>query len=380
MSARYLYTRPRTSSASASGEASSGSGEAFTGYENRLYCFVRPGRDASGEQRLRDTLKYYFGDDYAGLFGDRITVLEGDATDPEALSAFKAPCEGMTVINCAASVKHFARGGEIERANVDSVRNLTAWCEANGARLVHVSTGSVAGNRIGNLPPEHYRFDEHRLYAGQEIDSNQYIHSKFMAERHIYEEMLKNGLRAKVLRMGNLAPREADGGFQVNYTTNNYMNTFRAYQALGAIPYDALDATVEFSPIDVTARAVLALSETPEECLCFTPLNNHRPRLGDVVRALNETGHPIRGVEDDAFAQALAEALADEAKSEAVGSLIAYQSGDKNIREIGLESIDNSHTTRILARLGFSWPETGALYIRRFLEKLDQLRFFGGND
>ena len=354
--------------------------ELITGYESALYCFVRPGKGASGETRLRDTLKHYFGADYAGLFGKRITVLEGDATDPEALSAFRAPSEAMTVINCAASVKHFARGGEIERANVDSVRNLAAWCEAHGARLVHISTGSVAGNRIGNLPPAHYRFDEHRLYAGQEIDSNQYIHSKFMAERHIYEEMLTHGLRAKVLRMGNLAPREADGKFQVNYTTNNYMNTFRAYQALGAIPYDALDATVEFSPIDVTARAVLALSETPEACICFTPLNNHRPRLGDVVRVLNEMGYPIRGVEDEAFAQALAQALADEARSEAVGSLIAYQSGDQTIQEIGLESIDNSYTTHILARLGFSWPETGAAYIRRFLEKLDQLRFFGGNN
>ena len=237
----------------------------------------------------------------------------------------------------------------------------------------------MVGNRIGNMPPEHYRFDEHRLYAGQEIDSNQYMHSKLMAERHIYEEMLKNGLRAKVLRMGNLAPREADGEFQINYTTNNYVNTFRAYQALGAIPYDAMDATVEFSPIDETAKAVLALSETPGSCVCFIPLNNHRPRLGDVVRVLNEMGYPIRGVEDEAFAQALSEALADESKSEAVGSLIAYRSGDKNIREIGLESIDNSHITRILARLGFSWPETGELYIRRFLEKLNQLKFFGEN-
>ncbi|MBR1659776.1 MAG: SDR family oxidoreductase, partial [Oscillospiraceae bacterium] len=349
-------------------------------HAGRVFCLVRPGKGQSGEERLKAVLRAYFGEEFALLSEGRVTVIEGDATDGVTLAAFPAPSQSVTVINCAASVKHFARGGEIERVNVGSVRSLTAWCEANGARLVHIATGSVAGNRIGNLPPAHYRFDEHRLYAGQELDSNQYIHSKFMAERHIYEEMLTHGLRAKVLRMGNLAPREADGEFQVNYTTNNYMNTFRAYQALGAIPYDALDATVEFSPIDVTARAVLALSETPEECVCFLPLNNHRPRLGDVVRVLNEMGYPIRGVEDEAFTQALADALADEAKSGAVGSLIAYRSGDKNIREIGLESIDNSHTTRILARLGFFWPETGAAYIRRFLEKLDQLRFFGGND
>ena len=79
----------------------------------------------------------------------------------------------MTVINCAASVKHFAKGDEIERVNLGTVRSLTAWCEAHGARLVHISTGSVAGGRAGGLPPADYRFDEHRLFAGQEIDSNQ---------------------------------------------------------------------------------------------------------------------------------------------------------------------------------------------------------------
>ena len=348
-------------------------------HEGRLWCFVRPGKEESGEQRLRGMLKYYFGDDYASLFGKRITIIEGDATDPAALKAFRAPAEGMTAINCAASVKHFARGDEIERANVASVKNLAAWCEANGARLVHISTGSVIGSRAGGMPPERYRFDEHRLYAGQDISGNQYVHSKFMAERHIYEEMLARGLRAKVLRMGNLAPRAEDGQFQINDRTNSYMNMFRAYQTLGMVPYDALDAQVEFSPIDQTARAVLALAETPDDCVCFFPLNPHRPLMADVVRALNEAGHPIRGAESEAFEQALQAALSDEKKREAVGSLIAYDSGDGS-EELGLESCDISHTVRILARLGFAWPETGSAYIRRFIEKLDQKGYFRGND
>ena len=352
--------------------------ELIVNHTGRIYCFVRPGRGESGEQRLMKTLRGYFGDEYAGEFTSRITVLEGDATDPEALAAFKAPSPDMTVINCAAIVKHFAKGNEIDRVNVDSVRNLIAWCETNGARLVHISTGSVAGNRIGNLPPEHYRFDEHRLYAGQEIDSNQYIHSKFMAERFIYEEMHAHGLRAKVMRMGNLAPRDADGVFQANYRTNNYMNALRAYQSLGVIPFDALDAIVEFSPIDVTARAVLALATTPEKCVCFMPYNSHHPQMGDVVQVLGEMGYPICAAEDEDFIRALTEALSDETRSEALGSLIAYQNNDKNIQALGLESADNSLTTRILARLGFFWPETGSAYIRRFLEKLEQKEFFKG--
>ena len=344
-------------------------------HEGRLFCFVRPGKEESGEQRLKATLRAYFGDDCAPLFGSRITVIEGDATDPDALRGFQAPSENMTAINCAASVKHFAKGNEIERANVDSVRNLAAWCERSGARLVHISTCSVAGNRENDFPPESYRFDEHRLYAGQEIDSNQYVRSKFMAERHIYEEILERGLRAKVLRVANLAPRAEDGAFQINFRTNNFMNSIRAYQTLGMIQYDALIMPTEFSPIDWVAKSVLALACTPDECVCFMLMNPHRPLMGDIIRELNAIGYPTRGAEDEEVAQALRGALSDEKTSEAVGCLIAYNSNG-NIKQIGLEGFDNTYTMGMLERLGVSWPETGSKYIRRFLENLARKGFF----
>ena len=45
-----------------------------------------------------------------------------------------------------------------------------------------------------------------------------------MAERVIYEEIIKTGLNAKVLRVGTLAPRTSDGKFQINLRTNNIMH------------------------------------------------------------------------------------------------------------------------------------------------------------
>jgi thioester reductase-like protein len=146
--------------------------ELIVHHDNRVFCFIRPGKGKSGEARLKETLRAYFGEEYAELFGSRITVIEGDAADGTALGAFTAPSRDMTVINCAASVKHFARGNEIERANVDSVRNLTHWCEENHARLVHISTGSVAGTRENGMPPLSFRFDEHSLYAGQKREND----------------------------------------------------------------------------------------------------------------------------------------------------------------------------------------------------------------
>ena len=220
-----------------------------------------------------------------------------------------------------------------------------------------------------------FRSTENVLYAGQELNSNQYIYSKFMAERHIYEEILERGLKATVCRVGNLAPRFEDGEFQINYATNNYMRSLNAYKTIGLISYDALNTQTEFSPIDYVARAVLALAQTPDDCVCFQPLNPHRPLMADVIRTMNDVGYAIRGGENEEVAAALNEALADEKTNDAVSSLIAYNAGD-SIQMIGLESLDNQFTNSILERLGFSWPETGSAYMRRFLERLDWKGFF----
>ena len=349
--------------------------ELLENYDGKVYCFVRPGKDQNGEERLRAMQRYYFGDENLDLYNSRIIVIEGDATDPASLEKFNAPHSGMTVVNCAASVKHFAKGNEIERVNVESVKNLTAWCLQWDARLVHISTGSIMGSRKDGMPPVSYQFSEHVLYAGQEINGNQYIHSKFMAERHIYEEMLSNGLRAKVCRVGNLAPRAVDGEFQKNYQTNSYMNSLNAFRTIGIINYDALNEETEFSPIDCVAKAVLTLAQTPDDCVCFQPLNPHRPLMGDIIRTMNEMGYAIQGGEDEEVAEALNRALADEKTNAKVGSLIAYNSSDGS-QEIGLESLDITYTSCILERLGFSWPETGSSYMRRFLEKLEEKGFF----
>lgn len=348
--------------------------EIITSIESKVFCLVRPKEGTSGEKRLKNLLEYYFGHDHAEYFASRINVIEGDATDPDSLRDF-SPDSNMTVINCAASVKHFAKGNEIERTNVDSVKNLAAWCEENNSRLVHISTGSIIGGRKNGLPPEGYRFDEHVLFAGQTVNHNQYIHSKFMAERFIYEEILTHGLSAKVFRVGDLAPRLSDGKFQVNFRTNNIMNSLRAYKILGMVSFSELANEIEFSPIDSLAKAVIALAGTPKECICFMPINPHRALMQDVFTEIRGLGYEIRTAEDDELQKALDAALSDSTKNSAVSPLVAY-SNKSGIQDLSWNDIDMSFTTQVLYRLGFSWPQTGAEYIRQFIRKLDGLSFF----
>jgi hypothetical protein len=50
---------------------------------------------------------YYFEEDYKPYMGGRVVVVRGDITDPASLREAMA-LDFQTVMNCAASVKHFA--------------------------------------------------------------------------------------------------------------------------------------------------------------------------------------------------------------------------------------------------------------------------------
>ena len=89
-----------------------------------------------------------------------------------------------TIVNCAANVKHFSSGTDIEDINLGGVVNGLKFAKMKNAKYVQVSTYSVAGESINNFPPLDVGYTEKDLFIGQGID-NQYLNSKFLAERII---------------------------------------------------------------------------------------------------------------------------------------------------------------------------------------------------
>jgi nucleoside-diphosphate-sugar epimerase len=178
---------------------------------------------------------------------------------------------------------------------------------------------------------------EQRFWLGQRVDDNQYVHSKFVAEDLVLDAIKNKGLNAKIMRVGNLSSRQADGEFQINFNTNNFIATLKAYVALGEVPFDELDTPDEFSPIDELAKAVLLLAETPRDCVVFHPYNNHTILLVDIVEALARSGLFIRGVERQSFEKRLKKAMQNPELVELLRPLMAYDSsGDVTVEDAQL--------------------------------------------
>lgn len=85
------------------------------------------------------------------------------------------------------------------------------------------ATGFVSVSDV--IPDKELHFYESDLYIGQPLD-NVYAHSKFEAERIVLEAMT-DGLKANIMRMGNLTNR-SDGVFQKNYLSNAFLKRVKA--------------------------------------------------------------------------------------------------------------------------------------------------------
>jgi len=336
--------------------------------ESKIYCLLRSKRGISAEERLRQMVFYYFENNFADEFGKRIFVIEGDVTAPIGIDAHID-----TVINCAAIVKHFAKGTEIEDVNVGGVRNCIDFCLKQNARLIQVSTYSVGGASV-NGQPAISAYTEQMLYLGQRIH-NQYVHSKIMAERHLLDAVANQGLDGKIMRVGNLSARSEDGEFQINVKTNSFMGRLKIYQMLGVLPYSAYQAPIEFSPIDETAAAICLLAQTPANCTVFHPYNSHHQMLGDILYEMKTIGKNVRLVEDADFVEELNKAKADESKQEQLSAMLAYE-GKQDSDFVQVIAPDNTFTMQVLLRLGFRWSQTSWDYIDQFLRQIDSLRFF----
>ncbi len=345
--------------------------ELLKNYNGNVYCMLRGKGDTSARERLQNMFYYYFEENILEVYGKRVHIVDGDIIRKEsfdALSEFKAD----TFINCAANVKHFSKGTDIEDVNYHGVQNILEFCKNTGIRLVHVSTMSVGGMFIGE-PGEVTHLKENQLYFGQTLNSK-YTNAKFLAEREILENASK-GMNVKIMRVGTLAPRERDGEYQINFTTNSFMGRLKSTFLIGSYPYESMDAPFELSPIDYTAKAILLLAQTPRECTVFHPYNNHSLLMNDLYLEMGMTGLNARPVENDEYEKALDEAKKDSEKAKVLSSFIAYENmgHGKKTYSVGKS---NAFTMQILYRLGFRWPVTSLDYMKRFLVALKGLDFF----
>ena len=342
--------------------------------DSTVYALVRSKGRVGPERRIDSQYVYYFGERVPRCFRDRLVFLEGDITDDLTSATHHSSLITLnslaTVINCAALVKHYVADDVMERINVGGVENLIRLCEKCGARLVHTSTYSIGGMIRGDSAAV---LDERRLFVGQNSD-NEYIRTKFLAERAVLAATAEGRIRGKIMRLGNLMGRESDGEFQMNIGANAFINSLKSYAALGAYPLEELAKPLEMSPIDRVAEAICLLATTPDDLYVFHPYNRHALDMGAVIAALNARGFVIEPVSRADFAAHVDALRNDPARAAELQGILHYAGHFLENRK--MTPVDNAWTTTVLYRLGFRWKPADDGYLANFFNMLEGLGAF----
>ena len=277
------------------------------------YCIVRGKSAEDSKKRLAELLHFYFNNKYDDC--KRIVVLCGDCSEKHCglpADAYQGLIEDVvTVINSVATVKHYGSYEFFQKTNVESVKNLIEFCNESHAKLIHISTTAVAGSDFDSEMlvadyPEDVTFTEHDLFINQPRD-NVYVRSKFEAERVVLTAM-QNGLKANIMRMGNLTNRRSDGKFQWNYESNAFLKHMKAIIDLGFIPSNLLDLKTEFTPIDEAAKAVMLITRHfSDKCNVFHIENTNQVSFDEIYHYMSMIGLNMKLVDNDTFIAALKE-------------------------------------------------------------------------
>ena len=343
----------------------------------KVYCLVRGKDDADAAARFERLLNYYFDGKYVDLIGDRIIVLCGDV-EKQNLGLKELPNVSM-VINTAASVKHYGSYKYFHDINVGGAINAMKVAKAVDARFIQVSTLSVSGNSMVDIfdairSDEYKTFSENDLYIEQQLD-NVYIRSKFEAEYAILKEML-NGLKANIIRVGNLTNRASDFKFQPNYQSNAFLSRVKAVLEMGMFPDYLLDLYAEFSPIDDTANAVIKIAQHFNDRKTVFHVNSQKVVYFDkFIEYTGKLGINLDVLTGKEFADRLSELEHDDSTRYIYEALINDMDENGNLVYDSNIHIENEHTLKYLDKIGFDWSEIGLDYLNGYFDYFRNLGY-----
>lgn len=336
--------------------------------EGKIICLVRKSRHLSAVNRLKNMLMYYFNDTFDEVFKSRITVLDADITDGGLENTLKN-IGFDTLINCAACVKHYASDDIIERINVYGVENLIKCTKEKNAKMIQISTVSVAGVHTEETYKKQLKLYENSLFVADDMN-NKYCISKYKAELKMLDA-LKDGMKGKIIRVGNLMGRYSDGEFQINFNTNAFLHALKGFATIGKCPISHSTDPMSFSPVDLTSKAVVTLAGTNDMFTVFHADNRFGFDEMQLIEACNLCGINIIPVDDKEYYDDYYRLLGDNRINKRLSGLVTNDRPDLH----AVDS-DNMFTANILYRLGFSWPFIDTPYLKRVIGSLSELGFF----
>ncbi|MBR6614206.1 MAG: amino acid adenylation domain-containing protein [Clostridia bacterium] len=364
--------------------------ELLVNTDSTIYCLIRKikNSDKTPKDRLKEKVNFFFGDKYDDIIDTRVKCVEGDiilenliVDDTDREEVIK---NVSMIINSAAHVKHYGDINLFTKINAKGVENLAKFALENNMRLIHISTLSVSGNilEVGQLDQVDIEkgtiYNETNLYIGQNLD-NVYAYTKFLGEEVVYNYILK-GLDAKVMRMGNLTSRMSDGKFQPNVEENAFANRLKTFVDIGIMPSNLMNFNVEFTPIDLAAKAIRILANTDRKYNTYHIFNDNHIVMHRLDEILYKLGYELKHITKEQMTELIEFYSKQDNGYERIQGIVQDVNRNKEIDYNPNTVIKSDFTKDTLSKLGFEWPEIDEEYITKYIEYLEKIGFLKGDN
>ena len=333
---------------------------------DKVFCIIRERPGKTTEDRLIETLDYYFDGKWKEEIGKKIIVLNGDLSRElfglNPTTYRNLVVKTNAVINCASLVKHFGVYDLFYNSNVLSVQNLIDFAKEAGAIINHVSTTSVSGNYLVKNDIE-YDYTENDFYIGQNYKDNVYVESKFEAESLLFKAQ-QDGVKSNIFRVGNIMPRFSDGKFQINKFDNAYYKRVYGFIKLGILPENLKTQFLEFTPVDYCSKAIVTLSRYENKV--FHLLNDKVIYLPQLISVLNEFDKTIQFVSEEEFNNSIKSNSSNEILESFITDLDYKDNLDYSTKII----IKDDITKEYFKLENLEWPTITNEYLKNFISDM----------
>ena len=349
--------------------------------KGKAYCIVRDKNNETAKTRFLKVLHFYFGNELDSYLDTRIILIKANILKPYLglpFDDFEKLMKNIdVVINTASMVKHYGSTEDFKKVNVDFTKSLVELCIQKKKRLLHISSLSVSGNLSldGDFSSrttysEDMNFAENQLFIGQDLN-NEYIKSKFIAEKLILDAIYKENLKAQILRLGNITNRYKDGAFQINYKENAFLNRILTFIKIGCVPENLSNIYIEFTPADICAKAIISiLQHYVEDFSVYHLYDDSHVYMNQFLGALEEEGIIINIISKDEFSKHIAKISKNKSSSASLSGIINDLSPKNELDYKSNIKITSDFTKAFLYHNDFTWPTIDNNYLKKYIQYL----------
>ncbi len=330
---------------------------------SNIYCMVRNKDNQNYKDRFNKILNYYFSNTLDDVIKQKVHVIYGDfvmkkfnMSDSDYANLTKCI---TTVIHSGATVKHFGNFNKFYKTNVVGTENIIKFCEVSHSKLAHISTISIGGYYDLN---NKICLTENDFNIGQVFNNHVYMITKYLAEYEFLKAFNSNKIDGRIFRLGNIMPRLSDNLFQYNYKDNAMVSKLQTILDLQCIPESYYNMVLDFSPVDLCARAIVILLS---KCNAQTIYHIYNNNLIELKKLIDFSKTNCKIVSD--------EQMIDIVKNSS-NPLSLHILDDLINKKLSITPCTNKKTTEILNSYEFYWNLTDENYVNKFLDLFNNIR------